>query len=203
MRPLAKEDLIAYEEYARQRESFRRRIIELKQRRRVGVGDNITLVFENRDTIQFQVQEMIRVERIVDPHKIQEELDVYNALLPGDGELSATLFIEITNSDRIKQDLDRFQGIDRKGRVKLRAGSEAVPGEFEEGHSKEDKLSAVHFVKFRPSPTFIQVLSDERTEASVVIDHPGYQVTRPVSAELRREWLLDLDVPATSAPRKR
>jgi uncharacterized protein DUF3501 len=192
MKQLTKDDLITYEEYEQQRESFRRRIIDLKQRRRLGVGDNITLVFENRDTIQFQVQEMIRVERIVDPHKIQEELDVYNALLPGDGELSATLFIEITGSDRIKRDLDRFQGIDRRGRVKLCAGAEVVPGEFEEGHSKEDKLSAVHFVKFRPSPTFIRALSDERTETFVVIDHPGYQATMPVPVALRLEWLADL-----------
>jgi Protein of unknown function (DUF3501) len=203
MKQLTKDDLITYEEYEQQRQSFRRRIIDLKQRRRLGVGDNITLVFENRDTIQFQVQEMIRVERIVDPHKIQEELDVYNALLPGDGELSATLFIEITDSDRIKRDLDRFQGIDRKGRVKLRAGAEVVPGEFEEGHSKEDKLSAVHFVKFRPSPTFSQALRDERTEVSVVVDHPGYQATMPVPAALRREWLADLGASGPGGTGKR
>jgi Protein of unknown function (DUF3501) len=197
MRPLSKEDLISYEEYERQRDAFRQRIIALKARRRIGVGDNITLVFENRETIQFQVQEMIRVERIVDAPKIQEELDVYNALLPGDGELSATLFIEITNSDQIKKDLDRFQGIDREGRVALRAGSLTVPGEFEEGHSNEDKLSAVHFVKFRPSPEFVRTLTDERTQASVAIDHPGYEQNAAVSDALRQEWLRDLGVAAS------
>jgi hypothetical protein len=200
MRPLSKEDLVPYEEYERQREAFRQRIIALKARRRIGVGENVTLVFENRETIQFQVQEMIRVERIVDAHKIQEELDVYNALLPGDGELSATLFIEITNSDQIKKDLDRFQGIDRTGRVALRAGSVSVPGEFEEGHSNEEKLSAVHFVTFRPSPEFVRTLTDERNPASVAIDHPGYQVNARVSDALRHEWLMDLGV---AAPRKR
>jgi hypothetical protein len=192
MKPLNKGELIPYEAYERQREAFRQRIIALKAKRRITVGDTITLVFENRDTIQFQIQEMIRVERIVDPQKVQDELDVYNALLPTRGGLSATLFIELIHSDRIKDDLDRFQGIDRAGRVALRAGSETVPGLFEEGHSTEDKISAVHFVKFQPSPSFIQALADPGTSASIVIDHPGYRKEADVTLDLRQEWLSDL-----------
>lgn len=90
MKPLKTDDLISIEEYDRQRASFRASIIALKQRRRISVGPLITLVFENRDTLRFQVQEMIRAESIVDPVKVQEELDVYNALLPDPDELSAT-----------------------------------------------------------------------------------------------------------------
>src|SRR6476469_1643428 len=142
MNPLTKADLLSYEDYERSRDAFRTRIIALKQRRRLSVGDKITLVFENRETIQFQIQEMIRAERIVDPGKVQNELDVYNALLPAKGELSATLFIEITESDQIERDLDAFQGIDRGQTVALLAGSSAVYGNFEGGHSKEDKISA-------------------------------------------------------------
>jgi Protein of unknown function (DUF3501) len=192
MTALTIEDLIPYEAYERERESFRRRIIALKARRRISVGDRITLVFENRETMQFQVQEMIRVERIVDRDKVQHELDVYNALLPADGELSATLFIEITGAEQIKNELDRFQGIDKNRVVALRVGSEVTYGEFEGGHSKEDKISAVHFVKFKASPGFIRALASSKTPASVAIDHPGYQRQAEVNPELREEWLSDL-----------
>jgi hypothetical protein len=192
MNPLTKADLVSYEEYERSRDAFRTRIIALKQRRRLSVGDKITLVFENRDTIQFQIQEMIRAERIVDPGKVQSELDVYNALLPAKGELSATLFIEITESDQIERDLDAFQGIDRGQTVALLAGSSAVYGNFEGGHSKEDKISAVHFVKFCPSFEWIRELGQDGISVSIRIDHPAYRWEAEVPQAMRQEWLADL-----------
>jgi hypothetical protein len=192
MKPLTKADLLSYEDYERSRDAFRTRIIALKQRRRLSVGDKITLVFENRDTIQFQIQEMIRAERIVDPHKMQVELDVYNALLPGEGELSATLFIEIIEGDQIERDLDAFQGIDRGQTVALLAGSSAVYGNFEGGHSKEDKISAVHFVKFCPSFEWIRELGQDGMSVSIRIDHPAYRWEAEVPREMRQEWLADL-----------
>ena len=192
MMALTKADLLSYEDYERSRDVFRKRIIDLKQRRRLSVGDKITLLFENRETIQFQIQEMIRAERIVDPDKVQGELDVYNALLPGEGELSATLFIEITDSDHIERDLDAFQGIDRGQTVALRAGSLAVYGQFEGGHSKEDKISAVHFVKFCPSPEWIRELAQEGASVSIRIDHSAYRKEAEVPEAMRQEWLADL-----------
>ncbi len=192
MKPLAKADLLPYETYERNRDSFRKRIIELKQRRRLSVGDKVTLVFENRDTIQFQIQEMIRAERIVDPDKVQCELDVYNALLPGDGELSATLFIEITDSDHIERDLNAFQGIDRGRTVALLARHSAVYGQFEGGHSKEDKISAVHWVKFCPSSEWIREAAEEGAAVSIRIDHSAYRREAEVSDAMRQEWLTDL-----------
>lgn len=192
MKALTREQLIPYEEYERQREAFRRRIIPLKARRRLSIGDKVTLLFENRDTLQFQVQEMIRAERIVDPDKVQEELDVYNALLPRPGELSATLFIEVTESADIKRDLDAFQGIDRGRTVSLVAGPEAVFGEFEGGHSKEDKISAVHFVRFRPSPRFIEILQRGVTPVSIRVDHSAYRAEALAPREMQQEWLADL-----------
>jgi hypothetical protein len=192
MKPLTKADLLSYEDYERSRDAFRTRIIALKQRRRLSVGDKITLVFENRDTIQFQIQEMIRAERIVDPGKVQNELDVYNALLPAKGELSATLFIEITESDQIERDLDAFQGIDRGQTVALLAGSSVVYGKFEGGHSKEDKISAVHFVKFCPSFEWIRELGQDGMSVSIRIDHPAYRWEAEVPREMRQEWLADL-----------
>jgi hypothetical protein len=192
MNPLTKADLLSYEDYERSRDAFRTRIIALKQRRRLSVGDKITLVFENRETIQFQIQEMIRAERIVDPGKVQNELDVYNALLPAKGELSATLFIEITESDQIERDLDAFQGIDRGQIVALLAGSSAVYGNFEGGHSKEDKISAVHFVKFCPSFEWIRELGQDGMSVSIRIDHPAYRWEAEVPQAMRQEWLADL-----------
>ncbi|HTK88466.1 MAG TPA: DUF3501 family protein [Nitrospiraceae bacterium] len=192
MNPLTKADLLSYEDYERSRDAFRTRIIALKQRRRLSVGDKITLVFENRETIQFQIQEMIRAERIVDPGKVQNELDVYNALLPAKGELSATLFIEITESDQIERDLDAFQGIDRGQTVALLAGSSAVYGNFEGGHSKEDKISAVHFVKFCPSFEWIRELGQDGMSVSIRIDHPAYRWEAEVPQAMRQDWLADL-----------
>src|SRR5215510_15567200 len=110
-------------EYERQREAFRDRIIQIKKDRRLAVGDLITLVFENRDTVLFQIQEMVRAERIVDPAKIQDEIDVYNELLPGPGELSATLFIEISESREIKPTLQRLLGLTRPGIVRMEIGN--------------------------------------------------------------------------------
>jgi hypothetical protein len=192
MKALERTELIPSAEYERVREAFRKRIIELKGRRRIAVGDTITLVFENRDTIQFQVQEMIRVEHIVEPGRIQDELDVYNALLPGNGELSATLLIEITEAGRIQQDLDRLQGIDGERTLLLKAGAHTTYGHFESGRSKEDKISAVHFVRFRPSPEFIAALRQRGTEVSAAIDHPAYRATVPVPDPMIEEWLADL-----------
>ncbi|MFQ5991302.1 MAG: DUF3501 family protein [Nitrospiraceae bacterium] len=197
MIPLTQDDLVPYGEYEQIRVPFRQRIIELKQRRRLAVGEKVTLVFENRETVLFQIQEMIRAERIVDPMKVQNELDVYNALLPQDGGLSATMFIEITESDHIKEDLDAFQGIDRGQTVALRCGKHAVYGEFETGHSKEDKISAVHFVRFRPGDEFRKALAGSTT-ASVEICHPAYQTMANVPAPMRQEWLADLGVVAGS-----
>ncbi len=192
MKPLTQESLIEYAEYERQREDFRRRVIELKRMRRISVGPQVTLVFENRDTIQFQIQEMIRAERIVDPVKVQEELDVYNALLPSSNELSATLFIEITDSADIKRDLDAFQGIDQARTVSIETGDQAAYGRFEGGHSKEDKISAVHFVRFPISAGLLKALRAEMTPLSLKIRHRHYEAETPVPADLRRQWVEDL-----------
>ena len=124
MKPLTRQDLQAPDEYERQRESYRSRIITLKQRRRLSLGPLITLVFENRETLQFQIQEMIRAERILEPAKVQNELDVYNELLPAVNELSATLLIEITDGATMKEWLDRFMGLDHGRTVAISADDE-------------------------------------------------------------------------------
>ncbi|MEO5956123.1 MAG: DUF3501 family protein [Nitrospiraceae bacterium] len=192
MNLLTSQDLLPAAAYEQQREPFRSQIIALKQRRRISVGPLITLVFENRETLRFQTQEMIRVEQILDPHKVQEELDVYNALMPGAGELSATLMIEITEPDRMKEWLDMFMGLDHGEKIAMHAGTEHVFGEFEGGHSHETKISAVHFVRFRPTASMIASFADLHVPVTLTVHHCEYQADTSVPGSMREEWLKDL-----------
>jgi len=186
-------DVINFFEYEKVREDRRRRVIALKQKRRVEVGPHLSFVFENRETLLFQIQEMCRAERIIDDARVQEEIDVYSALLPRPGELSATLFIEIADKDQIKPVLDRFMGIDTGSHVWLEtAGGLRVPGVFEAGHSDEEKgkLAAVHFVRFAFSDEAIAAF---RTAAvDLVTDHPAARAQARLSDETKAELLSDL-----------
>jgi hypothetical protein len=192
MNVLTRDDVLPLDDYERQREAYRSRIIALKQRRRLSLGPLITLVFENRETLRFQVQEMIRAERILEPSKVQDELDVYNELLPTTQELSATLLIEITDAAAMKEWLDRFMGLDRGRTVAIVADGESAFGEFEGGHSHETKISAVHFVRFRPNAAMRAAFADLRKPVTLTVNHNGYEETVPVPGSLREEWLSDL-----------
>lgn len=153
----------------------------------------MTLVFENSDTVRFQVQEMLRVERIVRPDKIEEELAVYNELLPGQGEISATLFIEITDPAQVQPLLDRFVGLDEPGRLHLSVGEEQFPARFASGQSREDRISAVHYVRFALGDSGRAGLEAGK-EAALSVDHGGYSARGVLSAETVSELLHDLDV---------
>lgn len=198
MKPITPGDVVPYEEYERQREAFRTNIIALKQRRRIAVGPFVSLVFENRETVRFQIQEMIRVERIFEPAKIQTELDVYNALLPSPNELSATLLIEITDEAKLKEKLDHFMGLDHGKKVAIVAGGEEAFGEFEGGRSHETKISAVHFVRFRPSAKMQIAFADLTRPVSIRVIHGEYHEEVPVPGSMREEWLADLKGSAES-----
>ena len=192
MNPLTQADLLSHADYEAQRATFRREIIALKKRRRIEAGPLVTLVFENRRTLLFQVQEMIRTERIFEPSKIQDELDVYNALLPRTGELSATVMIEITTQERIKEILDSFQRFDRPDTLALTVKDQAVFAVFEAGHSKEDKISAVHFVRFPVPASFVHALREDGAHAGIRITHENYRAEANVPPAMRDEWLKDL-----------
>jgi len=191
-------DLVAYEKV---RDSVRARTIELTKDRRISVGDRLTFLFENRDTVLFQIQEMVRTERIVQPAKIQEEVDSYNALVPGADELSATLFIEIPElvrmtSAQVREAVNRFQGLDKDGVIWLRIRPDvSLPAHFEEGHSKEEKMAAVHYLRFAVPPAGRAALADASRPAALVVDHPNYRAEAPVPAALRAELLKDLASP--------
>jgi hypothetical protein len=180
-------DLVAYEKV---RERMRGDVIALKKERRVALGPNLTVLFENRETVLFQVQEMVRTERIVEEARIQEELDVYNALVPERGQLSATLFIEIPELARmsqadVREAVNRFQGLDRDA-VWLLAGEHRVPARFEPGQSKEEKMAAVHYVRFEVPEPARAALGDPAADVRLVASHPRYEAQASLGAALRR-----------------
>jgi hypothetical protein len=189
MKKVALEDIIGLAAYEKVRQDARQKIIELKQRRRVSVGDNVTLVFENRDTVIFQIQEMMRAEKITDLDKIREEIEVYNELIPGPGELSATLFLEIEEQTHIREELLKFLGIDEA--LLLRVGGHSIRARFEEGRSKDDKISAVQYVKFSFTGEALREFI-RGGPAEIVIDHPNYQARAEISNPTRRALVGDL-----------
>jgi hypothetical protein len=192
-RGIALGDVVNFFEYEKVRDERRRRVIALKEKRRVEVGPYLSFVFENRETLLFQIQEMCRAERIIDDAKVQEEIDVYRALLPAPGELSATVFIEIADKDQIKPVLDRFMGIDVGPHVWLEMGRGIrVPGRFEAGHSDEEKgkLAAVHFVRFAFSPEAVRAFRE--SEVYLVVDHPAARVRTRLADPTKAELLTDL-----------
>jgi len=192
MEKLTLSEITPLPEYERERVGFRKRIIELKAHRRIAIGPLITLVFENRDTVRFQIQEMLRVERIEAEDKVRHELEVYNGLIPGEGELSATLFIEVTEGGRIKETLDQLMGIDEPGRLWLEVGGERCVALFEAGHSNEQQVSAVHYLRFRLTPEQWKRLADPALAARLVIDHPHYQSSAELGLQTRRSLLADI-----------
>src|SRR5919106_83999 len=191
MKKVAMDDIMGFAAYEQVREKFRQRIIELKQRRRVSVGDKVTLLFENRDTVIFQIQEMVRAERITDLDKIREEIAVYNELVPNPGELSATLFLEIEDQTHLREDLLKFLGIDEV--VFLNVGGHSIRGRFEEGHSKEDKISAVQYVRFQFEPAACRAFIDGE-KAELMIDHPNYKASAVLTPEVQKSLAEDLVV---------
>ena len=190
MKKIEASDIISNEEYLKIRDERRKEIINLKNKRRIPVGPRISLTFENRDTVIYQIQEMMRVENIVDEQKIQHEIDVYNDLIPAKNCLSATLFIEISDNSQVKAILDKLQGLDAEGMMFLNVGSEKVAAQFEPGHSKEDRISAVHYVRFCLTPHQAKRFIESQVEIHVA--HPQYKASTALTLEQKKELAKDL-----------
>jgi len=178
--------------YEKERPEFQKHIIALKKRRRVSVGDKVTLLFENRETVRSQIQEMCRVERIVHDDKIQEEIDVYNGLIPEPNHLAATVFVEIVQMDQIRAILDSLIGLDEH--VSIQIGKEKIPAIFEPGRSRDDRIAAVQYVSFKFSPEQIELLKDESVDLYLTTDHPNYKEQAVVSSDIRREFVSDFAI---------
>lgn len=189
---LTLDDIADLRAYEREREDFRAHIIQLKKKRRVHVGPIVTLVFENRDTIRFQIQEMARVERLLSDEAIETELRIYNPLIPDPGHLAATLFIELTSDEQLREWLPKLVGIET--RLVLRVGEEAVRCQVDPDHEKqltrEETTASVHYVSWELSPDQIERFASE--PVALVVDHPNYQHEVELSAATREELLADL-----------
>jgi hypothetical protein len=187
------QDILPLGEYEKIREDSRRRIWEIKKVRRLIVGDYISILFENKETVIHQIQEMIRAEQIKDPTRIQDEIDAYNPLIPDQGELGATFFIEIEEQERIKEILDSLMGIDETGIVYIQIEEKIkISAIFEKGRSKEDKISAVHYVKFRFNEAERKAFLDTSIPVYLIIDHPNYKAEAAIGPATRKELGVDL-----------
>jgi hypothetical protein len=186
-------DLRAYE---REREEYRNSIIALKRTRRVAVGPIVTLLFENRDTIRFQIQEMARAEKMLSDDAIQTELDVYNPLIPDAGELSATLFVELTSKDQLEEWLPKLVGVERSVEFIIGEGegSDVVRCEVEEAHAdqltREDVTASVHYVRFRFTPEQVERFAAE--PVVLAVNHPAYMEGSRLSDDAKRALLEDM-----------
>jgi hypothetical protein len=190
---LTLDDIADLRAYEREREEFRDHVIALKKRRRVSVGPVVTLVFENRDTVRFQVQEMARAERMLTDEAIQSELDIYNPLVPEPGQLAATLFIELTSKDDLEQWLPKLVGIERSLELRIGDGM-VVPSTPEDAHAAQltrDEITAsVHYVYFRLTDEQVAAFAHGPVELAVI--HPSYPEVTVLSDETRAELLDDL-----------
>ncbi len=190
MRKITVADISELRAYNKGRDELRKRIIALKARRRIQVGPIMSLVFENTDTVHWQISEMVRAERITTEEGVATEVKVYNDLIPDEGELSATMFLELTSDEELRDWLPRLVGIHRALRFVLADGSDARGFDPEEQRlTREDTTPAVHFLVFRFRPE--QVASFAQGGVRLVCDHPEYRHDVALTAEQHAELLAD------------
>ena len=190
---LTLDDVLDLRAYERVRDDYRARVIARKRNRRVGLGPIMTLVFECLDTVRFQVQEMARAEKIISDEAIQVELDIYNRLLPGDRELSATLFIELTSDDALREWLPRLVGIERQ--IGLWVDGDVVLSSPEAEHAaaltRDTVTPAVHYLRFGFTEDQVAAFEDA-AEVALVSSHPAYDARTILPPAVREELLGDL-----------
>jgi len=192
MRKLTHADIKDLREYERERDAFRAEIIALKKRRRIPLGDIITVVFENAATMRFQIQEMARIERMLRDEQIAHEVETYNELIPDEGELSCTLFIELTDDEALRYWLPKLTDIEQY--VMFVIGDEVVPAREQSAErlTREDITSTVHYLKFGPFTADQQdAFRGDATPVRIVVDHPEYQADVTLDEDQRDELVGD------------
>lgn len=189
MQPLRVSDLWPLPVYEGVRDQFRKEVIAAKVDRRLEVGPHMTLVFENRLTVKFQVQEILRAERITAPEHVQEELEGFNGMLPGEGELSATLLIAFTGSEsEVAARLAALSGLGEA--VFLELGGRRVRAAFEAGRDDGRRVSAVQYLRF-PVGSAAGLL-DASQRARLSVEHPAYRHAAELTPGMRRSLAQDL-----------
>ncbi len=202
MQKIALSDVKNLHEYELIRDDWRKEVIAAKARRRVLLGDRISLVFENRLTVLHQIQEMCRAERIAKPEGVQQEIDVYNELLPDPGELAATLLVEITDQNRVKEELDGLIGLSDGRHLWLEIGGRKVYARFLAGQSREDRIAAVQYLRFPVGEGAREALESSPLPVVLHVVHPHIRESALLPATTRRELARDLQqdgAPAAAA----
>jgi len=194
MKPLKRSDLMSLEQYSEQRAEFRRRVLEHKRPRRIDIGPNLTMYFEDRLTVQYQVQEMLRIERVFEAAGIEDELSAYNPLIPDGSNLKCTAMFEFPDVEERRRRLADLCGVEHvvwlqvEGFDKVFAiANEDLP------RSNDDKTSAVHFMRFELSHDMIHALA-AGSGMSMGVNHDLYQHSVRLSAENLASLRADLDV---------
>ena len=193
MRKLTVDDIVDMRAYERERDDFRRRIIALKRTRRVAIGPLMSIVFENTDTMRWQVQEMARAERMLRDEQIEHEVDTYNQLIPESGQLSGTLMLELTSDAELREWLPQLVGIEHHIAFTFDDGSAArgkPSEEDEERLTRDDTTAAVHFLKFELTPSQIAAFADGAVRLGS--DHPAYAHDTELDASTRAALAVDL-----------
>ena len=195
MQPLTLDDLLPLEEFSsRRREFFDALQRYLDRYRRVRIGPRVTLVFENRQTLWFRVQEIVRVARLAEPARLRGELDLYNRLLPGKGCLQAALLLEIADETRLGEELAAWQALDGE-HVRLCAGEVSAPATLVTCRPEDRCVGAAHWVQFAVDATCRKQLADFRKPAHIALTLPAYSHQGPpLSDEVRQSLLDDLDL---------
>lgn len=195
MTALRIDDLKDLRAYERERDAFRASVIALKRARRIALGEFVSVVLENETTVRFQVQEMLRAERILDDGAVQAELDIYNPLLPAAGELSMTLFLELTSPEQLRAWLPKLVGIERSVVLRIGEGEdlETVRDEVDPDHAaqltREHITASVHYVKIRLSPE--QQRRFVTARVALALDHDAYAVETELAEATRASVLAD------------
>jgi hypothetical protein len=194
MQKLMLTDIKDHRAYEQERDEFRAHIIAMKKRRRIGLGEFITLVFENTDTMRFQVQEMARAERLLTDAQIEHEIAEYNELIPEAGELSATMFLELTTDAQLREWLPKLRGIHNSVSFWLPNGEQVIGIERDPERliREEETTTTVHYVVFRFTPEQQALFGQAGTR--LVVDHPDYQAMVDLSDEQREELSGDFRV---------
>ena len=193
MSKLQREDLWSLEEYAQRRTGFRSEVMAHKKPRQVALGDNATLYFEDAKTIRYQIQEMLRIERVFEAEGIQDELDAYNPLIPDGSNFKATFMLEYPEENQRKEKLAKLIGIERKVWLQVEGFDPVTPIADEDlERETEDKTSSVHFLRFELTPEMIKA-AKQGAALSMGIDHPNYQASvSPLPDDTRNSLVADL-----------
>ena len=202
MRPVTIDQILGFEQWERVRPVLRPLFIREKEHRRLAVGAHLTLLFENAQTVWYQVEEMVRAEHMSDPDAVQHELDTYNALLPAAGELSATLLIEYADPRERDEALSKLVGLDRH--LYLKMNDRRVPARFDETQMEAGAISAVQFVRFSTEGADADQLIKLAAAGAlaVEVDHPSLTASAPIAGAFARALADDLRQESLSdAPR--